>query len=215
MSAKMHKTQTLLLQLSQTTDLSNLTLRQIGSLIGENHPQNVKHHLNQLIGKGLLASNLKYKPHTEFGSKALVNIDFVNIPIVGTANCGPATHIAEENLEGMLTVSKGILKNKNKVFAIQADGDSMNKANVNGKTVDNGDYVLVDGEKRSPQNGDYVLSIIDGYANIKRFYLDREHSQIMLKSESQLSIPPIFIAIEDFSDYIVAGEVFDVLKNSK
>lgn len=210
----MHKTQTLLLQLSQSTDLSNLTLRQIGSLIGESHPQNVKHHLNQLISKGLLAPNLKYKSHTEFGTKALVNIDFVNIPIVGTANCGPATHIAEENLEGMITVSKGMLKGRKKVFAIEADGDSMNRANINGKAVSSGDYVLIDSEKRSPQNGDYVLSIIDGYANIKRFYIDNANSQIMLKSESKLSIPPIFISIDDFSDYIVAGEVFDVLKNN-
>jgi len=210
----MHKTQTLLLQLSQSTELSNLTLRQIGSLIGEPHPQNVKHHLNQLISKGLLAPNLKYKSHTEFGSKALVNIDFVNVPIVGTANCGPATYLAEENLEGMVTVSKSLLQGRKKVFAIQADGESMNKSNINGKAINPGDYVLVDGEKRNPQDGDYVLSIIDGCANIKRFYLNKYDNQIVLKSESHTSVPPIFIAVSDFSDYIVAGEVFDVLKNN-
>lgn len=209
----MHKTQTLLLQLSQTTDLSNMTFRQIGKLIGEPHPQNVKHHLNQLINKGLLAPSRKYKQQSNFGKKALVNVDFVNIPIVGTANCGDANHIAEENLEGLLTVSKGLLKNRKKVFAIKADGDSMNKADINGSAIMDGDYILVDSEKRIPETGDYVVSIINGYANVKRFYRDKTTSQIVLKSESSKQIPPIFISAKDFSDYLVAGEVFAVLKD--
>lgn len=43
----------------------------------------------------------------------------------------------------------------------------MNKANVNGKTIEDGDYLIIDSDYRSPRNGDVVLSVIDDMANIK------------------------------------------------
>lgn len=207
----MHPTQVRILQLAKTINIDNLSLREIGKLVNENHPQNVKHHLSQLVSHGFIKvnGNVNLKP------KSLVNFDFVNIPIIGSANCGPAKLLAEDNFLGLLTVSKSILSGHNKTYALQAEGDSMNKAKINNKPIDDGDYVLFDSLVKRPENGRYVVSNINGCLNIKRFYHDKENKQIILRSESTQNIPPIFISKTDYEDYFIVGEVFSVIKNPK
>ena len=59
--------------------------------------------------------------------------------------------------------------------AIQADGFSMNQAKIgkSKRNIEPGDYAIVDGDVKAPEDGQYVLSVIDGLANIKKFHLDR------------------------------------------
>src|SRR3989344_6324489 len=73
-----------------------------------------------------------------FLSKA--GLDSINVPVVGSANCGPATILANENIEGYLKVSRDQLKDKDGVFALRASGNSLNKANIHGKNIENGDF---------------------------------------------------------------------------
>lgn len=89
----------------------------------------------------------------------------------------------------------------------------MNKAMIGSDNIDDGDYVLIDSEAKNPENGDYVLSIIDGAANIKKFRKDKERGLIMLISESSSNYDPIYIHQDDASSYSVAGKVLGVLKN--
>ena len=65
------------------------------------------------------------------------------------------------------------------------------------------------------KNGDYVLSIIDGMANIKRYFRDLEYQRIILLSESSASISPIFIHRDDMDNYLVNGKVIQVIKKPK
>jgi SOS-response transcriptional repressor LexA len=139
----------------------------------------------------------------------------VAIPIFGTANCGPATAYAEQEAEGYLRISGKLLTKKKGVFAIKASGHSMNKANINGESVEEGDYVLVDPSFTSVRNGDYVLSIIDGMANIKRYFKDTDNQRIILLSESSASFSPIFIHRDDLDNYLVNGKVIQVIKKPK
>ena len=83
---------------------------------------------------------------------------------------------------------------------------------VNGKNIDEGDYVIIDNSKIRPQNNDYVLSIIDGTAAIKKFHLDETNQRIILLSESNKDYPPIFIHQDDFDNYMVNGKVIQVIK---
>jgi len=69
---------------------------------------------------------------------------------------------------------------------------------------------LVDGNQRNPQDQSYVLSIIDGLANIKKF--KRNGDQIILASESSQDYPPIIIHQDDLDNYMVNGEVVQVIK---
>jgi len=140
---------------------------------------------------------------------------FASIPILGMADCGEAKQVAEQKQEGYLKISRNLLPRGTKIFAIKATGNSMNRAKVNGwKTIEEGDFVLIDGGVHAPQNGDYVLSVVDGAANLKKFYLDEKNKQIMLKSESSNFHPPIFLR-PDECEYFVNGKVVDVIKKIK
>jgi len=203
----MHSIQKRLLELSRHHDLSTLGLRQIGRMIGENHPQKVKHHLKQIIAaassNGVLSNKMP-------GS-------LISIPVIGQANCGNATIMAQERLNKYISVSKRLVgrDSADNLFAVEAVGDSMNRANINGFGIDSGDYVVIDNGAKNFRTGDYVLSTINNLANIKRLLKDDEHKQIVLVSESSEEYSPIFIHEQDFESYLAHGKVIAVLKQPK
>ena len=213
----MHPMQEKLLRLAQERSLSGLSLREIGDMVGDRSPQKIKHHLQQLEKRGLLridrVKGVIEKPNQgwidgflEKGKRLL------QIPIVGVANCGPAEVLAEQNIEGYLRISNSLVKRKTGegLFAIRADGFSMNQAQVNGKSIDNGDYLVVDGKDCVPAENEVILSVIDGSANVKRFHRDAKNNQIVLTSDSSEDFAPIYIGSED--DFFVNGKVIDVVK---
>lgn len=192
-----------------------MSLRKIGKLIEINSPQKIKHHLLQLEKNGLIQMDRLAKVMTRTKPGSLYQSPLVALPILGTANCGPATIYAENNIEGYLRISGRLLTRKKGIFAIKASGYSMNKANINGQSVEDGDYVIVDPSYTSFKNGDYVLSILDGMANIKRYFNDKESKRIILLSESSASFSPIFIHYHDMDSYLANGKIIQVIKKTK
>lgn len=210
----MHKTQEKILRLAEKKDIGKLKLRELGTEIGETHPQKVKHHLQHLIKKGLLKLDSYNKSITVTRPGVVSGGDFIAIPVVGYANCGIASMVAEERFDGMLMVSRSFVKtgNSKSLFAVKAVGNSLNQANMDGKTIDDGDYVIVDKSKIAPESNRYVLSVIDGLANIKKLVIDVKNRQYVLLSESSQNIPPIYIGQDDFQDYMINGTVVGVMK---
>jgi len=208
----MHILQEKLLDLASKKSLSNLSLREIGFGVGEKHPQKIKHHLEQLIKRGLLKFNKARGVFEKVKVESVEEGGLVSIPVLGSADCGPATIFANENVEGYLKVSKRIVKSKKGLFAIKAMGDSMNRSRINGKSLEDGDYAIVDSTKRIPINGDYIVSIIDDVANIKKYREDNKNKQIVLMSESTADYSAIYIHQGDVR-YLVSGKVIDVIKN--
>ncbi len=145
-------------------------------------------------------------------SGTLSGFEFISVPLVGSANCGPAELLAEENIEGYLTVQRTILPRTSGIFALRASGHSLNRANIKGKNIENGDYVLIDSEDRSIKDGDYVLSIIGGAANLKKYKFDKKNNQIILSSESTETFKPILIMPGD--DFAINGKVVGVIKRA-
>lgn len=191
------------------------TLRELGDAIGEIHPQKVKHHLQHLEKMGLIDvdwSTYQIAPKQRRAKPG--KVEAISIPILGAANCGIATLLAEERPEGMLMVSRSMIKSpEKKLFALKAVGNSMNKAKVNGRdAIEDGDFVIIDENDRDPRDGDYVLSIINGSANIKRFYEEKANKRIVLHSESTENFTPIFLHAEDNPDYFINGKVVSVIK---
>lgn len=210
----MHTIQDQILKVARKEDIGQLGLRKLGEKIGIEHPQQVKYHLQKLIDAGRLI-------RTPFGvlrvaapSKALSNI--FNIPILGQANCGQPLSTAEESDWGSLTLSPSLVKSKNtsKLFAVKAVGDSMNRAAVNGLSIEDGDYVIVDGSVEQPSSGAYVVSSVGGLANIKRFVRDETNKLIRLLSESSRDLPPIIIDPNDIDSYLIHGQVLSVIKSA-
>jgi len=193
------------------------SLKEIGKHIGVSSPATVHQHLAALESKGFLERE-KSQPRSmvvqslesiESPYSNTVGMDSISLPIVGSANCGPADIFAEENIEGYLKVSKSLLNRRDGLFVVRASGDSMNKADFFGKTIENGDFVIIDSLDRSARHGDYVLSIIDGCANLKRFIIDR-NGQKMLVSESKKEYKPIFLHEAD--DFMINGKIISVIK---
>lgn len=208
----MHPIQEKILTLSKTKDVLSLGIRPLGREIGVDKPQLVKHHLQQLQKKGLINAKSREDIRQVLQHSSTKQPTFVKIPVVGAANCGPATLVAEERVEEYLIVSESLLKKKSNIFALVAKGDSMNKANISGNSIENNDYVLIDGEQRSPTPGDYILSIIGNCANIKKYSRTKD-GNIALLSESDSKYAPIYIS--DSDEYIVNGKVIQVIKAAK
>jgi len=214
----MHIIQQKILNLAKEKNLAQLTLRGIGDLIGEpNSPQKIKHHLDQLMQKGLLLASADGKTLKTAVSGMDKKSKIISLPIIGSANCGEALTFADEKIEGYLKVSPGILgaslaKRAKDLYVLRAIGDSMNRANIKNKSIEEGDYVMIDGAAKQPRNGEYVVSVIDGLSNIKKYYADEKNKRIILVSESSQDIPPIYIHESDINDYVICGTVIDVFK---
>lgn len=207
----MHQIQEKILELAKTKDVLTLGIRPLGREIGVDQPQLVKHHLFQLQKKGLIKAKSRSDIQQLLQHSSSLQPSFVQIPVVGAANCGPATLFADERIEKYITVSQSFLKKTNNVFALIAKGDSMNRAQIDGNTIEENDYVVIDSDQRTPHSGDYILSVIDNCANIKK-YARTKDGNIALLSESNSNYPPIYIGEDD--QFIVNGKVIQVIKGA-
>lgn len=221
----MHLIQEKLLELSKKENLAKLSLRDMAKAINmpKESPQKIKHHLLQLQKKGFLAIDrikgvMERSSPTSGWAKGLLTkaTHLFSIPVVGTANCGPATIFAEQNFQGFLRVSSKLVGRSKPIglYAIKTDGSSMNRAEIKGKHIENGDYVIVDHEDKSVKNNDVVVAIIDNKATIKRFIDDRQkNNQIVLKADSIFDYEPIYLHPDD--DFSISGKVIGVIKRPK
>ena len=214
----MHPTQQKLLKLAGERDLGKMKLLEIGRLVGIDHPQVVKYHLAQLQKRGLITLDKDGGTVKRVERQLLGGSDLVAVPIYGTANAGPATRFADDRLEGYLKVSSAVLGRKNNLeslLALHVVGDSMDRAHIgpDRESINAGDYVIVDRDQIDANDGDYVVSIIDGMANIKKFR--QEPDNIYLISESNRDLPPIVLHKDDSLDLVLAGKVIQVIKPPK
>ena len=205
----MHQIQQKILNFADELNLKRDGLRQIGRLIGEPHPFKVSYHLKKLEESGFIKIDKKTGEIKRTNNEKPQKGMFSAIPVLGSANCGDANIFAEENFEGYIKVSKNIIKAGDGLIAIKASGNSMNKANINGQAIEDGDYVIVD-SKKQPQSNDYILAIIDNCANIKKLLLDSKNKIISLNSESTENHPTIFI--HEMDKFLINGVVKYVIK---
>ena len=209
----MNQIQQKLLNIAKLQDIANIRRVDLVEMVNCEYPSQITHHLNQLVKRGdLVRKDGRLVP------ALATNAGLLRIPIMGEADCGEATKYADGRIVDNLALSPSVLKGKlsDKLYALIARGDSMNKAEVNGKTIESGDYIII--EKKStytPKDGDIVVSIIGGMANIKRLRRDNAHQRVLLLSEShrQEDFAPIIISEQD--DFIVEGQVVDIIKGVK
>jgi repressor LexA len=220
----MHPIQEKLLALSKSQNLAELSLRNMAEKIGmpDESPQKIKHHLLQLQKRGFFTidrakgvmARTESKPTW---AKGLLDAKsrLFSIPVVGTANCGPATIFAEQNFQGFLRISSKLIGRSKPVglYAIKADGASMNRAEIKGKRIEDGDYIIVDKEDHDVRTGDVVLAIVDNKATVKKFIDDRANGQIVLMAESSFDYEPIYLHQDD--DFTISGKAVGVIKRPR
>lgn len=213
----MHDSQQRILELAADHNLATMSLREIGEKAGiGTNPQLTRHHLKQLEKNGFLKLDKK-SGQMLLASQLNETQDsnLIYIPIMGQANCGQAVSFADDQVEGYLPVSASLIKRSTKKpYALRAVGDSMTDAKIptfggNIAGIEEGDYVVIDAEDTAAANNDYIVSVIDGLANIKRLKVD--DFGMRLVSESKQPYPPITIDPQEQS-YFVGGKVLAVVK---
>lgn len=204
-----------LLELANTTDLSTFTYRKIGEMLGGEHPYQVQYSIQQLLKTSQLLKNKRTGSIYLGGSSPIAGSQVVNIPIYGNVSCGIPVDLAGDEMHGFLSVSPSIINSRpiDKLFALKANGDSMNMANIGGKAVYDGDFVVVrHTEWVEAKNGDYVVLLIGECANLKKIQIDKNNRRIILLSETTENYSPIIVAEEDIQDYEILGLATDVIK---
>jgi SOS-response transcriptional repressor LexA len=127
------------------------------------------------------------------------------IPIVGEAPAGQLMP-AEKNILGQVQLPKEFLKPASaKFFLLRVRGDSMNRARVEGQTIEDGDLVLVRQQERADP-GKIVVALVDGEATIKK--LAKGPGYYVLQPDSTNAKNRPIIVAQDFRAQGVVCRVF-------
>lgn len=174
------------------------TFEQLRAFLKYPRISSVQRHTNALKEKGYLSPSR--------GLSIPVSNGKVQIPLVGNVACG-APLLATQNIEAYITYDKSSLKgNPKDYFFLRAIGDSMNKADMQGKTINDGDFVLV--KKQNTANfGEKVVALIGDEATIK--YLQKDKGYIVLNPKSSnLANKSIYV----LDNLLIQGVVVDVIR---
>lgn len=133
--------------------------------------------------------------------------NFVEIPLVGNADCGEPLSFADDQIEDYINVSKKIIRgDKKDYFFVRAVGNSMNREGIN-----DSDYVLVK-KTHSVENGTNVLVVINGLGTIKKIRKEKD-KLVLTPSSTDPKHKPIILHPDD--QVLICGKiekVFDLWK---
>lgn len=140
------------------------SVRELMVVMGYRSPRSVSVLLQKLEEKGFLQRDFRGNLQiVEESSVFKNNVDTIDIPIVGSAQCG-ALAFAEQNVEGFVRISTVLAPRSKQHFLLRAEGDSMNEAGIFP-----GDLVLVRVQNFA-ENGARVVALVDDEATIKEFH---------------------------------------------
>jgi len=139
------------------------SVRELMVVLGYKSPRSVSVLLKKLEEKGFLQRDFRGNLQIVEEPKIFKNnVETIDIPIVGSAQCGALT-FAEQNVEGFVRISTILAPRSKQHFLLRAVGDSMNEAGIQP-----GDLVLVRVQNFA-ENGDRVVALVDDEATIKEF----------------------------------------------
>lgn len=128
----------------------------------------------------------------------------IDVPVVGAAPAGPMLE-AQENILGHVRLAPPNAERR-RLFLLRVKGNSMDRALVNGRSIDDGDLVLV-AQTSNARSGEVIVAMVDGQATIKRLSLGPHYAVLKPESSDLAHVP--FVVSEGFS---VQGVVIDVIK---
>ena len=115
--------------------------------------------------------------------------------------------LADENIEGWVRLPKALAgPPSDTVFLLHVRGTSMNRARVEGGTIDDGDLILVR-QQHAADNGDVIVALIDGEVTVKQLVTAPGYCVLKPVSKDTNHRP---IMVED--EFRVVGKVRRVLK---
>lgn len=174
------------------------TLEELRVTLGLSSVSSVQRHTDALKEKGYLENTR--------GLSLPDSYDKVQIPLVGNVACG-VPFLATENVEAYIQFDASkISGTPDNYFFLRAVGDSMNNAKVSGKTIDDGDFVLIK-KQQTADPGSRIVALIGDEATIKKIVPEDGHVLLQPESTNPKNKPIIL-----FDDFSVQGVVVDVIK---
>jgi SOS regulatory protein LexA len=171
------------------------TVEELRRLLGVGSSRTVLRYLDALKEEGYIerwpgARGLRMRK-----GPATRSLETRLVPIVGEAPAGQLMP-AEENILGQVQIPKDFLKPPSaKFFLLRVRGDSMNRAKVEGQSIEDGDLVLVRQQERADP-GKIVVALVDGEATIKK--LAKGAGYYVLQPESTNPKNRPIIVAQDF-----------------
>jgi repressor LexA len=166
----------------------------------------VKRHLDALEKKGYVAilTNMSrgitiLKPELLKNTSTLSGY-FNNVPIVGQVAAGTPV-LAEENIQGSISIDPSYMRRSENAFALKVKGDSMINAGIL-----EGDLVIVS-PVQEVKNGETVVAMINGEVTVKNF--EKKRNIIQLNPEND-KYQPIIVTVKD--EFSVIGKVVGVFR---
>jgi repressor LexA len=176
------------------------SVRDIQKVLGYKSPRSAALIIDSLIEKKILGrkpdNNIQILK--DVGGR-LDHAQTVEIPLIGMVPCGTPI-LAEENLEAMIPVSKGLTKPGHQYFLLRASGDSMDSVGIS-----DGNLLLIK-QQPTADNGQIVVALINNEATVKEFY--RTSKAIILKPRSKNKTHKPIILTDDFQ---IQGVVVEII----
>ncbi len=127
--------------------------------------------------------------------------NILSIPLYGLASCGEALAYAEDIADDFLQISKSLFSRTEpeKLFAVKALGDSMNKDGIG-----DGDYVIFEKtDSGTEYEGKIVVAVINGMATIKNYKKVGRGVIGLFPHSTNVAHHPIYLSEAD--DIFIAG----------
>lgn len=187
------------------------SLTELQSILNINTKRGVVSHLEALEKKGYIirTSEPRGIQVVNDNDEEEVYEYLVGIPILGYANAGTPMVLAQEQNMGILQVDKTLLKNKKDLFGLIIKGDSMNMRSIDGKSLEEGHYLVVQ-KNAQYEDGDVVVAIVDGCATVKNIKREKDLVILYPKSSNPIHKP---IYLDSSSNSMINGKVVKVLDN--
>lgn len=182
------------------------TIEELKNLLHQKSKRGVTQYLEVLEKKWFLSRGEWYRSIRLGNSIGMQTT--MNIPILGYANAGTPLVVAEANDYWTLPISKSIIKwDEKNHFVLRVSGTSMNNQVVNGKTIDNGSYVLIQKTNISLNESDAFLFEVDGWATLKKYKKNASQVYLIPNSSDEHHTP---IILSEHDNVLASGKVVDV-----
>lgn len=182
------------------------TYREIGLHFKIASTFGVKRHLDALVKKGYInvegnaSRALSLTPLANPAPKSKYAEEIFELPIVGRVAAGYPI-LAEQNIEGTLSIQANLIKNKTGSFGLKVKGDSMIEAGIF-----EGDVVIVN-PQTDAHNGEIVVAMLQDEATLKR-YEKRGNIVYLIPENKNYNV----IEINNREDFSIIGKVLGVFR---
>ena len=158
----------------------------------------VNYHLEVLENAALLTRS----PNTPRGIRLMSESETVQVPFMGRIAAGPPADFVEADNKEAIELTYDIVPNRNDLYALKVEGDSMIDA-----LVHDGDIVVMQHQLKA-ENGEMVaVRLIDqNETTLKRFY--RENGHVRLQPANP-NMEPIIVSPEAVA---IQGKVVAIIR---